>query len=378
MHVALVSPYDLAVPGGVQAHVTALAHELLAVGDDVTVISPGVDSDPPADAVDRRIDVVRVGATAKVSFNDSQAPLALWPAAAYEVASTLKKIAPEVVHVHEPAVPWVSLAATVRSPAPVVGTFHAWSDSDRIYRMARPVIRPLLRKIAIRLAVSPAARDYHAGALGWSTGSFRVVPNAVHVSRFRDAEPFPRDGDAADPTLLFVGRIEKRKGLATLIAAFLQLKASRPDLRLLVVGDGPERDECQAMLPGRLRDDVTFLGRVEADDLPRWYRSADVYVAPALGGESFGIVLLEAMAAGTAVVASDIPGYRTVVDDRVTGMLADPGDPSSLAGVLAGVLDGASLRGSLVAAARDTAKAHDWPIVASRVREAYRDAIRRR
>lgn len=359
----MVSPYDLDVPGGVQSHVLHLAGALREQGQRVTTIAPGGSGSEHVD----------VGSSVGIPFNDSVAPVALWPTAATRTVRALRDTAPDVVHVHEPAVPWVSLAASLRSPAPVVGTFHAWSEDDRAYRLARPLLRRAVSHLAARVAVSPAAARYHAGALGLRTTDFTVVPNAVDVARFADAEPFP-EVRAGGPVLLFVGRLERRKGLEQLILAFTMLKTTRPDVRLLVIGDGPERDRCQALLPARLRVDVDFLGRVDQADLPRFYRSADVFVSPALGGESFGIVLLEAMAAGAPVVASDLPGYRSVVEDGVTGRLVARDDPRALAAAVDALLENPALATALSDEARKSVVDYDWPVVARRLREVYASA----
>lgn len=364
MRVALVCPYDLQVPGGVQNHVGSLAAALRDLGDDVTTLSPGAPA--TADATH-----VAVGRSIGIPFNDSVAPIALWPGAARRTVATLRRLRPDVVHVHEPTVPWVSLAATLRSPAPVVGTFHAWSDDDRAYRLARPLLRRVVDHLAAKVAVSQAAAGYHAGALGLSTAAMRVIPNAVEVPRFAGATPMEELRTDGEEILLFVGRLERRKGLEQLIRAFPILKTQRPGLRLLVIGDGPERDACQSLLPARLRVDVDFLGRVGQGELPRFYATADVFVAPALGGESFGIVLLEAMAAGTPVVASDIPGYRSVVTDGVNGRLVPTADPRALAAAIGALLDNHALRAALAQQGRATAADHDWPVVAQRLRTLY-------
>lgn len=364
MHVALVSPYDLDVPGGVQSHVLHLAEALRRAGERVTTIAPGGQGSEHVD----------VGSSVGIPFNDSVAPIALWPAAAVRTVRALREAAPDVVHVHEPAVPWVSLAATLRSPAPVVGTFHAWSDDDRAYRAAGPVVRRAASRLAIKVAVSSAAANYHAGALGLRPGDFAVVPNAVDVARFADADPFP-ELRSGGPVLLFVGRLERRKGLEQLILAFTMLKTTRPDLRLVVIGDGPERDRCQALLPARLRVDVDFLGRVGQGDLPRFYASADVFVSPALGGESFGIVLLEAMAAGAPVVASDIPGYHSVIEDGVTGRLVPRDDPRALTAAVDALLENPALAEALATQGRRAVNDYDWSAVARRLRDVYASAI---
>lgn len=373
MKVALVSPYALDVPGGVQAHVVALASALRDQDHEVTVLGPG--GSAAGDGRDPRDDSVDLGGHLRVPFNGSVAPVALDPRAARRTRRALDRLGPDVIHVHEPLVPWAGLAAATSDAAPVVGTFHAWSDASRLYRAARPVARRVLDHLAVSLAVSDAAAHYHAGALGRSPSHFRVVPNGVDVARFADAAPLADLADAGRPTLLFVGRLERRKGLEPLIRAFTRLKSDRPDLRLLVVGNGPERARCEAMLPPRLRQDVTFLGRIDDEDLPRAYATADLYVAPALGGESFGIVLLEAMAAGRPLVASDIPGYRSVATDGRQGRLVPPGDPVALADAIAALLDNPVLRDAMAADGRRSVAAYDWARVAARVADTYRGAL---
>ncbi|MEX0836061.1 MAG: glycosyltransferase family 4 protein [Nitriliruptor sp.] len=373
MKVAIVSPYALSVPGGVQAHVEALAAALRDRGHEVTTLGPGAPS--RGGTVAGPDHVVHLGRHLPVRFNGSVAPIALSPVAARTTRRALADLAPDVIHVHEPLVPWAGLAAATTDVAPVVGTFHAWSDASRLYRAGRPVARRVADRLAVRLAVSDAAAAYHAGALGWPTSRFRIVPNGVDVARFSGAEPFPELIDPERPTLLFVGRLERRKGLEPLIRAFTRLKTDRPELRLLVVGDGPERDRCQELLPARLRSDVSFLGRVDHDELPRFYASCDLYVAPSLGGESFGIVLLEAMAAGRAIVASNIPGYRSVATDGRQGRLVPPGDPAALATAIGTLLDNPSLRSAMAADGRRTVDAFDWARVAEQVADAYGEAV---
>jgi phosphatidyl-myo-inositol alpha-mannosyltransferase len=380
VRIALVSPYDLTVPGGVQSHVDHLATALRATGDEVVVVGPGRVAAQqgggaggrggPAGAGHRS-----VGTSVAVPFNGSVAPIGLAPTTARRTVRVLREVAPDVVHVHEPLVPWAGLACLRAGVAPVVGTFHAWSDSDRAYKLARPLGRSILGRLDAAVAVSDAAAAYHAGALGVAPSRFTIVPNGVDVRRFADAEPFAELRGDGRSTLLFVGRLERRKGLEPLIRAFTLLKTERPDLRLLVVGDGPERERCEALLPARLRADVVFLGRVEQDDLPRYYASCDLYVSPALGGESFGIVLLEAMAAGATIVASDLPGYRSVVRDERQGRLVPPGDPRALADAIRGLLDNAALRAAMADEGRRTVDAYDWAVVAARLRELYTHAI---
>jgi phosphatidyl-myo-inositol alpha-mannosyltransferase len=359
VRVALVSPYALDVPGGVQAHVTSLAGALRGQEHDVTLVGPGAGSH------------VHVGRAVRVPFNGSVAPIAASPTAARATRRALAELRPDVVHVHEPLVPAVGIAAATAGSAPTVGTFHAWSDTDRLYRAGRPIARRIVGRLDARLAVSDAAAAYHCCALGLPPSGFRIVPNGVDVARFADAPPFPELRDPDRPALLFVGRLERRKGLEPLVRAFTRLKTDRPELRLVVVGDGPERDRCQALLPERLRADVSFLGRVDHDDLPRLYASADLYVSPALGGESFGIVLLEAMAAGVPLVASDIPGYRSVARDGAQGRLVPPGDVPALATAIGALLDNPALRAAMATEGRRTVDDYDWAVVARRAVAVY-------
>ncbi|HEX2026635.1 MAG TPA: glycosyltransferase family 4 protein [Nitriliruptorales bacterium] len=361
---ALVCPYDLAEPGGVQAHVQHLADRLRSFGDEVVVVAPTTDSSAG---------VLPAGGSWRIPFNGSLAPVAYSPRQVQRALGALRRFRPDVVHVHEPGAPLLSLLASLKGPRPMVGTFHAWSDRDLAYRIARPVVRRAAVRLDARIAVSAAALRYHADALDLPAGSFREIPNGVDVHRFAEAAPLTELTADGPPTLLFVGRLERRKGLEELVRAFVQLKAHRPSLRLLVVGEGPERDRCQALLPARLRESVAFLGRVHQADLPRLYASADVFVAPSLGGESFGVVLLEAMAAGTPVVASSIPGYRSVLRDGIDGRLVPPGDARGLAAAVAALLDNPALRGAMSTSAREAVRAYDWEVVTRRLRQVYRE-----
>lgn len=360
----MVSPYDIDVPGGVQSHVLQLADHLRSLGDEVTVVAPGRRS---------RGGIRVVGPSVGVPFNRSVAPIALDPRALIRVRRVLSDLVPDVIHVHEPTVPWVSMAAVTSRVAPTVATFHAWSEHGRAYRSIGPLAGQLLRSLDARIAVSQAAAAFHARALALSPDDFTVIPNGLDVARFARARPYR--SLQGHPSLLFVGRLEPRKGLVQLVRAFVLLKANHPMLRLYVVGDGPQRDRCQQLLPTRLRSDVVFLGRVDNMELPRLYASANLYVSPALGGESFGIVLAEAMAAGVTVVASDLPGFRSVVDDGVNGVLVAPGDPAALARVLSGLLDNPSAAAALATQARADVARFDWSRVAARVRASYVEVV---
>lgn len=373
MRVALVCPYDWSRPGGVQAHIASLA-ATLAADHDVRVVTPS--SDVPADAGDERVEVVGVGSSVGVRINQSVAPVALGPGAARRTLAAVRGHRPDVVHVHEPLAPVASLAASALGPHPLVGTFHAWASSAALYRGLAAPARRVVARLDAPLAVSPVARDFVADALGLAAGRIDVVPNGVEVEPFRRAEPLPELDDPTRPLVLFVGRLEERKGLAVAVRAWLALRETHPRARLCVVGDGPERTRCARMVPATARDDVWFAGRAWRDELPSYFASADVFVSPALGGESFGIVLLEAMAAGLPVVASDIAAYRAVVEgdaQQPAGLLSAPGSPTALAHAVRRVLDDADLRHALVAAGRVRADAHDWSRVSARLAGIYAD-----
>ena len=373
MRIALVCPYDWVAHGGVRAHVASLA-AVLERDHDVRIVAPA--SRPlPGHAVDHL--VVTVGKASAVPFNRSVARVATSPMAARRALAAISDFAPDVVHVHEPGVPAISLAVASRCERPVIGTFHAWSDRDLLYRSAGPLGRRIAERLAARIAVSPAAQRYHAEALHQPLDSFHLIPNGVDIDRFEAAEPLPEFTDPARPLLLFVGRLEQRKGLDVLIRAFLRLREQRPQLRLVVMGDGPERHDCEALLPVSARPDVLFVGAVAEEDKPRFHASADLFVAPNLGGESFGIVLLEAMAAGLPVVASDIAGFRTVLRDDAEGRLVPPGDEIALADGIGSLLDDSRRRGAMAAAGRATAQTYAWPRVAERVVAVYDEVLAR-
>ena len=371
MRVALVTPYDWSAHGGVRAHVAQLAVSLGA-RHTVHILAPASRTlgDDPVDAR-----VIVVGRARAVPFNDSVARVALSPLAGGRALRVLRELDCDVVHVHEPGVPSLALAVAQRAAPPLVGTFHAWSDRDRLYRSVWPYGRSVAQRLHTRIAVSPAAQRYHAGALHLPPEAFEVVPNGVEVAAFADAEPLPEFVDPQRPLLLFVGRLEPRKGLDILLAAFLHLRRTRPELRLVVIGDGPERARCEALLPLAVRPDVLFLGAVDEADKPRFHASADLFAAPNLGGESFGIVLLEAMAAGLPVIASDIPGFRSVARAGVDARLVAPGDSAALARGLLDVLDHPAEAAALAAAGRATAARHDWSVISRHVEDIYRSAV---
>jgi phosphatidylinositol alpha-mannosyltransferase len=367
MNLGLVCPYEWTVPGGVGNHVRALATELRRAGHRVDVLAPA--ERPVAEP-----GFVGLGGSVGVPYNGSVARIAFGPRTLVRVRRAVARGGYDLLHVHEPLSPSAGLLATVQSGrVPVVGTFHANLDRSLALEAATPLLRRVYDRLGARIAVSASARATWQRRFG---GTMAVVPNGVAPEFF--ASPKPLEGWKQDgPTILFVGRLEPRKGLEYLVRAFLRLKPAFPRLRLLVVGrdDRGQQAKAMAMVPPRLRPDLVFVGSVPQADLPSYYASADVFCAPSLGGESFGIVLAEAMAVGLPVVCSDIGGYRDVVRDGADGLLVPPRDPEALAGAMAGLLDNPARLAAMGEVAAAAARRYAWEVVAGQVAEVYRTAL---
>lgn len=331
MRIIQVSPYSWDAPGGVQIHIRQLTKHLQERGHEVLVLAPG-------DVPGEREHVHIVGRTFTTFSNGSVAKISISPRTLAALTREMRAFAPDVVHVHEPFCPGISLKAVWSAPAPVVGTFHSYFDREttegRIYTAVAPLLRPIWRRVDRRVAVSQAARHSAKGRLG--KGDVKILPNGVEVERFATAAP-ARDLPPGRK-LLFVGRLEPRKGLPFAMQAFGQLADRYPDLSLVVIGDGPERAAVSAV-PERWRSRVHMLGKVSYEALPTYHRAADIFISPATGAESFGIVLVEAMAAGLPIVASNIPGYREVARDGRESLLVAPSDADALAHGIARLLD---------------------------------------
>jgi phosphatidyl-myo-inositol alpha-mannosyltransferase len=359
--VGLVCPYTWDVPGGVQAHVHDLALALIGLGHDVSVITPADDDSalPPY--------ITSTGRAVPVPYNGAVARMAFGPLSARRVRRWLREGEFDVVHVHEPTTPSLSLLATWSFDGPLVATFHTSVQRARTLAAAYPILQTALEKISARIAVSQAARRTLVEHLG---GDAVMIPNGVSMAAFAGVEPFPGwpgEGGA----LGFLGRFdEARKGLPVLLAAFEKLAAERLGLRLLIAGPG-DPDDVRAALPAEVFDRVHVLGQVSDADKARMLASVDVYVAPNIGGESFGIVLLEAMAVGTPVLASDLEAFRAVLDGGRSGQLFTTGDADDLALKAGELLDDPDARAALVVLGRATARSYDWSTVARDIVRVY-------
>ena len=365
MRVGIVCPYTWDVPGGVQAHVRDLANSLQRLGHEVSVLTP-VD-DP--DEADLPAYVVPAGRAVPVPYNGSVARLAFGPLSLARTRRWLRDGHFDVLHIHEPTVPSLSMLACFAASGPMVATFHTATTRSRALQVFGSVLQPGLEKITGRIAVSPAARRVVVEHLG---GDAVLIPNGVDVSTFAGAKPLT-ETDA--PTVAFLGRIdEPRKGLAVLLEALPELVELVPDVRLLVAGPG-DVEEVRGAIPASLRGHVELLGLVSEQDKPRVYASGDVYCAPNTHGESFGIVLIEAMATGTPVVASDLEAFRRVLEDGRAGVLVPVSDPAYLAVALADLLGDADRRRELAVIGGQTVRQYDWSTVTARIVEVYETVV---
>ncbi len=372
MKIGLVSPYDYSYPGGVTKHISYLDANFRRLGHDVRIIAPCSE-----DEEDVPGQVIKVsGFVAPLPAGGSVARITLSPTIYRRVKRILEKEQFDILHLHEPmtpALPLVVLHHLESSPRSiVVGTFHAYRTNNIGYEYGKPVFKRFIEKLDGRIAVSKATYDYISR---YFPGEYRIIPNGVDVERFGgDVRPVERFCDGR-PNILFVGRLEKRKGFKYLLRAFSRIKEAIPEARLLVVGAYDEMDKLPFLLYIHRHhlEDVEFIGYVPEEELPRYYHTCDVFCAPSIGFESFGIVLLEAMAAGKPIVASDIAGYRTVLRDGEEGFLVEPKDEEALATAILHLLRDPSLRQKMGQRGKAKASAYSWERVAQQVLDYYEE-----
>ena len=367
MKIALVSPYDFAHPGGVCNHITALERRFTRWGHDVRVIAPALE--PVTTFGDR---FIPIGKPFSIPSSGSVIRISISLHLAPEIKTVLKREQFDVIHLHEPFMPMLCSAMLRFSNAVNIGTFHACRGSPG-YNFAKPIttimIRRRLHKLDGRIAVSGPAMEFASKHV---PGYYTIIPNGIDIEHFSpDVPPFEefRDGKK---NILFVGRLEYRKGLNYLLRAYLKVKQEIPDSRLIVVGPGTVlRRRYEKWIKRHELEDVVFIGYAPFSDLPRYYKTADVFCAPSTGQESFGIVLLEAMSVGTPVVATSIDGYAGVISPGEDGLLVPPRDEESLAQTLVSLLDDKSLQKRLREKGLPKARTHSWDHVARQVFDYY-------
>jgi phosphatidylinositol alpha-mannosyltransferase len=367
----MVCPYSIAAPGGVQEHVLGLAKGLRVLGHQVQVLAPTRAMKPGSPGEPLPEFVTPAGGAVGVPYNGSVVPLAFGPVAVNRTRRWLNEHEFDVLHLHEPTSPSLSLIALALADRPVVATSHFATERSRALAAAHGLLQPTMEKITARIAVSPLARRVLVEHLG---GDAVEIPNGVDVAHFERAKPlpgYPRTGG----TVGFVGRFnEPRKGMAVLLAALRAVARTRPELRLLVAGHGDAGALLRAAGP-TLASRIRVLGAVSDEGKAALLASVDLLCVPAIGGESFGIVLSEAMAAGTPVVASDLDAFRLVLDGGQAGVLVPAGSPAALSAALHNLLDDPDRRAALAAAGRRRAAMWDWPVIARRVLQVYETAV---
>jgi phosphatidyl-myo-inositol alpha-mannosyltransferase len=364
MRIGIVCPYQWDVPGGVQYHVRDLAETLRGMGHHVEVLTPAEREESLRDEW-----VTFAGRTVPIPYNGSMASVQFGPVSAARVRRWLRDGRFDVVHVHEPAPPSLGLLVCMIAKGPIVATFHAATTRSKWLAAWGPVVRPWLERISGRIAVSDFARRVQVEHLG---GDAVIIPNGVHVDVFAHGPMLPGYTRGVDgPTIGFLGRFdEPRKGLPVLLDAMRSVVRWHPGARLLVAGRG-DADEARELIGPDLLPHVSLLGTISEADKAAFLRSVDVYCAPNLLGESFGVILIEALAAGAPIVASDLDAFARVLDDGRAGVLVRRGDAAALARALDDLIRDPARRAELSARGAGVAAAYDWQVLARRILAVY-------
>jgi len=364
MKIGLVCPYDWEAPGGVQVHVLDQAMEFMRLGHDVRVIAPSESETGHPDWF------TSGGPSRAVSYNGSVARLAFGLGSTKRVREWIREHDFDVMHVHEPLAPSLSALAVWAATGPIVGTFHSSMERSRMLSAGNALARTVLEKLRGRIAVSEMARRTFVEHVG---GNFIVIPNGIDASAFAGTSALP--GHPRDNSLVFLGRLnEPRKGLHVLLAALPMVAAEVPDVSLVVAGPGDSSTALGWLEPG-LHDRVEFLGFVSPEKKAATLRSGTVYVAPNTGGESFGIILTEAMAAGVPIVASDLAAFSAVLGDGEAGEMFRNEDPADLARALVRVLKSPERRQHLIDAGHERVMMYDWSRVSQNVLDVYESVM---
>ena len=364
MKIGMVSPYSWDIPGGVQAHIKDLANYFRNDGHEVSVLAPALDESSVEEDF-----VVVAGRPVAIPYNGAVARVLFGPVAATRVRQWIHKNEFDVLHLHEPAIPSLSLLACSIAEGPMVGTFHVAAPRQKVAFAIAPLLEPVIEKLRARIAVSEVARE--TLMIHLDTDAV-VIPNGITVNFFTSAQP--REEWSRELTIGFLGRFdEPRKGLDLLLRALPIIAKSIPNFRILIAGPGEGLDLMQSV-PPNLRNKLVFLGRLSDADKASFLRSIDIYVAPNTGGESFGIILAEAMAAGAAIVASDLPAFVSVLGGGKYGISFKNEDERDLAQQIINLGNNVSKRNELKEQAKEGAAKFDWSQVGPEVMNVYQIA----
>jgi len=371
MKIALVSPYDFAYPGGVANHITNLERNFTKSGHEVKVIAP---ASGPVTIFDDRF--IAIGKPRPIPASGSIARVIISPSIAPTVKDMLEKEKFDIIHLHEPLIPMMCTNVLRFSKTVNIGTFHA-TDSKPSYRWSQPFFKMFLkkwfRKLDVKIAVSKSAMEY---ANKHFRSNYNIIPNGVDIKHFHPDIPPIEEFCDGKINLLFVGRMEKRKGVNYLLEAYQRIKHLIPDSRLLIVGpSGALCDKYKKIVQGNGIRDVSFIGHVSYDELPRYYKTADIFCAPATGYESFGIILLEAMAVGTSIVASNINGYAGVITHNNEGLTVPPKNDKELAKAITTLVRNKRLRQQMGSQGRMTAEKYSWEHITDNLLDCYERAL---
>ena len=361
LHIGLVSPYGWDSPGGVQIHIRDLAHLLMREGHRVSVLAPVDDEEALRDEF-----VVPAGRPIPIPYNGAVARVLFGPVAASRVRQWISQNDFDLLHIHEPAVPSLGLLACSLSDGPMVGTFHVAAERIRIAFAIVPIVEPIIERLRARIAVSEVARSTLRTHVDTDAV---VIPNGIDLASFAGASP--RLEWQLGKTIGFIGRFaEKRKGLALFFEAVPKIIERHPDLRILVAGPG-ESEEALELLDPAFHSRITFLGMLTDDEKRQFFKSVDLYIAPNTGGESFGIILAEAMATGAAILASDLPAFRFVLEDGIWGRHFRNGDALDLAEKASTLLDDEAILATMATSSAQGAERFDWAVVGKQILDVY-------
>ena len=370
LRIAQVSPYDFAHPGGVQRHIASLSRELQTRGHELSILAPCTSDDPAVDIGDvdlrtfgRSVPIPTAGSVARISFS-------VWHE--WRLKNMLEEEQFDIVHIHEPLMPMFALTASRFSPSTTIGTFHAYNEGRaKGYTIWKKILNRGAIRLNGRIAVSEPAKTF---AKRYFDGDYRVIPNGLDVDKFSKPGPKPSILKNEAINMVFVGRVnEPRKGLRYALGAYSLLKWEYPNLRLIVIGAGIPDRESYRIMGERSLDDVVFVGPVTDDELPDYYQHADIFLAPNTGKESFGFIIIEAMSASTPIIASDIPGFASVMTDGKEGLMCAPKDESAMAHAIKRLIENPGLRVQLGVDGRATVDQYRWDRVADKVLGYYEE-----